>query len=432
MRIWIVNPFDPLPGDLEQEGRYASLARLLVARGHRVTWWTSAFSHRFKRPVDQAAIRSACKGCGIEVEFLAAPPYSHNVSLARVWNHAVLARRFRAAAAGADPPEVIVASSPPPVLAREAVHVGRSLGAKVLIDVQDLWPEAFASLVPPWVRLVLSPVLGLMRRNVRRAAASCNAIVGVADAYVENFQRSRGAPCPMATIPLGVDLAAFDAAATRGRCGQFTKPPGEIWLAYTGSLSRNYDFLTILRAAAQIGDRLGPGLRFFLTGRGELVGKAEQLVRQNNLTNVRLTGFLDFQTWAYLLTQCDVGFNASFPEAMIFLPNKIFYYLAAGAAVLNTIPGQCSRIVREGGCGLDYRAGDAHSCAAAIEQVVRDAAARSAMRQAARRLAETSYDRAVLFPRYAELIEQLGAGAPAESSLNHRRDAGTTHEGPAE
>jgi glycosyltransferase involved in cell wall biosynthesis len=404
-----------------------------------VTWWTSAFSHRFKRLVDQAVIRAACEKCGIDVEFLAAPPYSRNVSLARVWNHAVLARRFRAAAAGADAPEVIVASSPPPVLAREAVRVGRQRGAKVLIDVQDLWPEAFASLVPTWVRPALSPVLGLMRRNVRRAAASCDAIVGVADAYVENFQRSgmatqsvAMAPCPTATIPLGVDLAAFDDAAARGRCDQFTRPAGETWLAYTGSLSRNYDFLTILRAAAHIGDRLGPGLRFFLTGRGELAGKAEQLVRQNNLTNVRLTGFLDFQTWAYLLTQCEVGFNASFPEAMIFLPNKIFYYLAAGAAVLNTIPGQCSRIVREGGCGLDYRAGDVHSCAAAIEQMVRDAAGRSSMRQAARRLAETTYDRAVLFPRYAELIEQLGAGAAVQSWLNHRRDAGATHGGPAE
>lgn len=131
-------------------------------------------------------------------------------------------------------------------------------------------------------------------------------------------------------------------------------------------------------------------------------------MREESLTNVSLMGFLEFETWAYLLTQCDAGFNASFPEAMIFLPNKVFYYLAAGAAVLNTIPGQCSRIVREGGCGLDYRAGDVKSCVAAIEHVVRDAAARSAMQRAARELVETRYDRAVLFPKYAELIEELG------------------------
>lgn len=411
MRIWLVNPFDPLPGDPEQEGRYATLARLLVARGHRVTWWTSSFSHRFKRPVDEATIRSACRQCGIEARFLHAPPYYRNVGLARVWNHALLARRFRAAAArSAARPDVIVASSPPPALAYAAVRFARDRDAKVLIDVQDLWPDVFSSLVPRWVRPLLGPALAVTRRNVRRAAAGCDAIVGVADGYVADSQRAAGKQKITATIPLGVDLAAFDAAAAAGRCEQFTKPPGEIWLAYTGSLNRNYDFLTILRAAAKIGTSLGLGLRFFLTGRGELAEKAERLTREENLANVSLTGFLEFETWAYLLTQCDVGFNASFPEAMIFLPNKIFYYLAAGVAVLNTIPGQCSRIVREGGCGLDYRAGDVASCVAAIERVVRDGAARSAMRRAARELAETTYDRAVLFPKYAELIEDLGRG----------------------
>ncbi|MCK4343434.1 MAG: glycosyltransferase family 4 protein [Phycisphaerae bacterium] len=416
MLIWIVNPFDPLPGDPEQEGRYATLARLLIARDHRVTWWTSSFSHRFKRPVDQTAIRAACQDCGIDVEFLEAPPYQQNVGLARVRNHAVLARHFYAAATRSSPrPDVIVVSSPPPVLAYHAVRLARERGVKSIIDVQDLWPDAFSCLVPPLARPLLAPAIWMMRRNVRRAAIGCDAIVGVADAYVENSHKEAGETKITATIPLGVDLAALDAAAAAGKCDEYTKPAGEIWLAYTGSLNRNYDFMTILKAAARIGDSLGPGLRFFLTGRGELAEQTKQFVREHKLTNVTLTGFLDFETWAYLLYQCDAGFNASFPEAMIFLPNKIFYYLAAGAAVLNTIPGQCSRIVRDGGCGLDYEAANVDSCVAAIEQIVRDADTRHAMQQAARKLVETTYDRVILFPKFAELIERVREGirAPA-------------------
>ncbi|NJL26914.1 MAG: excinuclease ABC subunit C [Thermoanaerobaculia bacterium] len=45
-------------------------------------------------------------------------------------------------------------------------------------------------------------------------------------------------------------------------------------------------------------------------------------------------GFMDFPQWAYMVSQADIGFNASFPQAMIFLPNKIFYYLAAGGYVV--------------------------------------------------------------------------------------------------
>ncbi len=410
MLIWIVNPFDPLPGDPEQEGRYATLARLLASRGHQVTWWTSNFSHRFKRPVDEVTIRDACRQCGIDARFLASPPYTRNVSLARLRNHAVLARRFRSLALE-DParPEVVLASSPPPGLAWAAVQVGRRRGARTLLDVQDLWPDNFTGLVPRPVRPLLRPALWTMRRSLRRAAATCDLVVGVADAYADYAVQAGGRDKPTATIPLGVDLATFDAAVNAGRCPQFTKPAGEIWLAYTGSLTRAYDFVTILGAAARIKASAGPAVRLFLTSRGELASRAEQTIRQHDLTQVTLTGFLPFDTWAYLLSQCDVGFNASVPDAKIFLPNKVFYYLAAGVAVLNTIPGQCSRIVRDAGCGLDYQAGDADSCAAAILRVIRDDAARAAMKAAARRLAETTYNRAVLFPKYAELIERLGS-----------------------
>jgi glycosyltransferase involved in cell wall biosynthesis len=417
VRVWIVNPFDPLPGDPEQEGRYATLARLLAARGHRVIWWTSSFSHRFKRPVDQAGIRAACQQCGIEPVFVPSPPYSRNVSLARLRNHAVLARNFRAAATNArELPDVLVASSPPPALAWAAVEIGKRKGARAILDMQDAWPDNFAGLAPRWLRPLLRPVLGVMRKRLQHAAAACDLVVGVADAYIEYALRADEQSKPTATIPLGIDLAAFDRAVHAGRCPEFTKPSGEVWLAYTGSLTPAYDFLTVLAAAARIQTRPGPPVRLFLTSRGELAAQAEQRVREHNLRNITLTGFLPFEKWAYLLSQCDAGFNACLPYAMIFLPNKIFYYLAAGVAVLNTIPGQCSRIVRENCCGFDYQAGDAESCAAAIETLVRDAAARAAMGRAARKLAETTYDRALLFPQYAELIERLGAGVSQPAS----------------
>ena len=407
MRIWIVNPFDPLPGDPEQEGRYATLARQLAARGHQVTWWTSSFSHRFKKPVDQAALTAACRALHIEPRFLASRPYYGNVGIARLRNHAELARRFRAAAPQAEPPELVLVSTPPPGLAYAAVDYAGTHGARSVVDIQDAWPDLFAVLAPPAMRPAVRPLLRLLRGNLDRAARGCDAIVGVADAYVANLTRVLPAPKPTATVPLGVDLAAFDAGAAAGRAAQPAKPDGEIWLAYTGSLNRNYDFLTLLRAAERF--RGAAHVRFFLTGRGELEPEARRLVRELNLTNVTLTGFLDFPAWACLLTQCDAGFNASFPEAMIYLPNKIFYYLAAGVAVLNTIPGQCSAIVRDGGCGLDYEAANPASCAAAIERIIADPAARTSMRHAARRLAETTYDRAVLYPRYADFLEGVAS-----------------------
>lgn len=98
---------------------------------------------------------------------------------------------------------------------------------------------------------------------------------------------------------------------------------------------------------------------------------------------------------------------------MIYPPNKIFYYFAAGLAVLNTITGQCSRIIHEDNCGLDYRPGDVDSCVQAIKQIITNRKELSNMQHNSPRLAETKYDRKVIYPRYIELIEKL-----VESSLD--------------
>jgi len=408
MIIWLVNPFDPLPGDPEQEGRYATLAKLLVAKGHNVTWWTSSFSHRFKRAVDQQVITNICKTVGIDVRFLTAPFYHRNVSLRRLWNHYLLAKHFRKAVRiEPNPPDVVLASAPPPMLALQAARFAVECEAKVIVDIQDPWPETFYRVVPSFIHPLFSLTVAPWHKAICSAYSIADAIVGVADAYVNKAIELGGPKTTTATIPLGINLAAFDAAAAQGCCEEFTKPEGEIWLAYAGSLNRSYDCITLTQAFAKIQKTLNVCARLFITGRGELREEIEYMIQKQNLTNVTLTGFLDFDRWAYLLSQCNVGFNASFPKAMIYLPNKIFYYFAAGLAVLNTIGGQCSRIIRQGNCGLDYQAGNVDSCAQAIKQIVSNPQQLTAMQNNSQHLVQTQYDRKILYPKYVDLIEQV-------------------------
>lgn len=92
---------------------------------------------------------------------------------------------------------------------------------------------------------------------------------------------------------------------------------------------------------------------------------------------------------------------------MIYLPNKIFYYFAAGLAVLNTITGQCSQIIREGNSALAYKAGNVDSCAKTIEQIVGSKQSLKVMQQNSCYLAESRFDRKLLYTEYIGLIERL-------------------------
>ena len=78
------------------------------------------------------------------------------------------------------------------------------------------------------------------------------------------------------------------------------------------------------------------------------------------------------------------------------------------------MPGECSRIVSKNQCGLDYQAGDIDSCARAIEEIVSDPGRLQVMQQNSRRLAETTYDRRVLYQNYVQLVEKVAAMSPCD------------------
>ena len=143
MRVWLVNLFDPLPSEYLRPGRYAYFARMLSDAGYKVIWWTSAFFHATKSYRDLQGIQSHLPS-GVEVKALWAPQYVKNFGLRRLWNHLQWAEAFyRTALQSNVKPDVILVSSPPLYVGRKSIQLGRKFHAKVILDVQDLWPEAF-------------------------------------------------------------------------------------------------------------------------------------------------------------------------------------------------------------------------------------------------------------------------------------------------
>ena len=283
----------------------------------------------------------------------------------------------------------------------------------MIIDIQDQWPDNFRNLMPKAVRWCSGWLLARYYTLEREAYGLATGIVGVAQGYLDHGVRVGGSKKHEGVFPLGVSLKDVDQAIARGAelyADQWLKPKDRIWLLYSGSLSHSYDFLTIVRAAVTAERRFGDRLRFILTGSGERSDEAARIIHEQGLHNVTMTGFLEFPEWAFVLSQADVGFNAAFPHALIYFPNKIFYYFAAGAAVLNTIPGQCAEIINRHSCGLNYTAGDPGSCFDAIERLVESPDELSAMKAASRRLAEQVYDRGIICASLTRFLENAALG----------------------
>ena len=96
MRIWLINPYGPLPGEGWRDYRFTYAARALAARGHEVTWWTAAFDHHTKRFREHG-----WKG-DFSIELVPTPAYHRNIGVGRLWFERAFASRAVARPRGRD------------------------------------------------------------------------------------------------------------------------------------------------------------------------------------------------------------------------------------------------------------------------------------------------------------------------------------------
>lgn len=95
MRIWLITIGEPLPIDSSNERLYGTgvLANLLIEKGHEIIWWTSTFDHIRKR--QRFNMNSSIDiNNYFKIKLLHSVTYKKNVSINRIINHYMIARKF--------------------------------------------------------------------------------------------------------------------------------------------------------------------------------------------------------------------------------------------------------------------------------------------------------------------------------------------------
>ena len=300
-QIWVINPFDTLPNESDVELRYWAMCRTFAEQGHNVIWWTSDFSHLHKTK------RKPCPDTnGFRVCFIETPPYTKNISFARLKNHKAFAKGFYLEAmAGLNSgelqaPERIIVSLPPLGVAESAFQIRDYINKKktvkqidesdyttmpceVVVDIMDAWPEAFYQLLPKWLRSFLGSILlTSMHRSAKCAYRGADKISGVGQSYLdlaqsylpselndpdgfEHTKRATGEPffqTPLHLCYHGTDLSRFDIDKFVGMTGSSDEskynstnielsPNATLRAVYMGSMGSGYDLQTIIDTAAQ-------------------------------------------------------------------------------------------------------------------------------------------------------------------------------------
>jgi glycosyltransferase involved in cell wall biosynthesis len=410
VRVWLFNPYGPVPGEGWRDYRFTLLGRALAARGHEVVWWTSSFSHHFKRqrttgwsdaPVEERFV----------IRFVPTPGYRSHVGPGRIVRDALFGLRGFRRGQGDEPPTLIVSAESPLAFGWAGPRLGDVLAVPYVVDVMDLWPELFDLVVPnrarPAVRRVLTPVY----RDRARRWSRARAMTALCQRYGAAVQAVTGSARPSVGVFYnGIDVTAFRARADAPLPATLQlarRAPNVVSVIFAGTLGENYDVPTMLGAIHRLRREQVP-LRLVIAGTGPLLDHVRAAAAEDP-EGVVYIGKVGPESLPALYGAADIGLCAYGPDSNVGMPDKIYDYTAAGLAVVNSLPGELADLVSTERIGIPYAPGSADSLAQALRSLVEDPARRLAMAARSHAIA-MRFDTGVQYGAFAQYLEDVAQG----------------------
>lgn len=388
--------------DFDNSGnnRLSYIAKLLSESQYEIELVTSSFSHNKKKKRE-----ALTENIGYNVKFIFEPGYTKNVSLARFKSHFIMGKNLKKYLKVRKKPDLIYCAIPSLDVAKIAAKYAEENDVCFILDIQDLWPEAFEMIfnIPIIKNLLFMP----MRRKANYIYRAADEIISVSNTYAERALQVNKKCNKAQTIYLGTKLESFDALATKNRVVH--KPEDEFWLAYVGTLGHSYDLTCVLDALSIIKKQGVTNIKFVVLGDGPLQQKFEDYAKVMEV-KVEFMGRLNYDKMIGILVECDAAVNPISPRAAQSIINKHGDYAAAGLPVLNT--QECfeyRNLVDTYQMGINCVNNNAVDLASKITKLTEDKDLRKNMGLNSRKLAEDKFDRAKTYPIILDVInEKLG------------------------
>lgn len=422
--------------------RFRALSSLLAQEGFEVELITSSFQHWDKAHRDTS--RECYRNLPYRIVFIDEPGYERNLDLARIRSHARAAKNLRAhferCFASPDTAyDLIYFEIPPNDVARVCAEAAHTAGVPCIADINDLWPEAMRMVVN--VPLVSDIVFYPFARDAKRVYDLIDAAVGTSDEYAARPSADRDRPYDRLTVYVGNNLSDFDRGA-RERAGDVTKPAGEVWATYAGTLGASYDLATLVRAAAlydearhgesghggpaadgtlehgvpaadgarghgEPAEPAAPALRVKILGDGPDRAKLQELAAALDAP-VDFIGYAPYDLMAAYLCASDIVVNSLVKSAPQSIVTKIGDYFASGNPTLNTGSSlEFRALIESEDVGVNVEAEDPAALARALADLACNPPARTRQGNRARTVAEERFDQARSYRAIVNLIRSL-------------------------
>ena len=390
MRIVVLTQnFPPEVG--AKSARLYKMTSRLAERGHRVTVITAMPNYPTGRTFDgyRGKIRSEDVADGVRIIRTWILPSKSPKALPRFMSYTSFAMSSLILGAwGLGRQDIVLFDTPPLSLVPTGLAIGRVTGARVIMNVSDIWPDVAIRLGDPIGRVPMWVLRRLERLGYEKS------VVVAATTNTAREQIARQFPQVRTTvISNGADLRMFSPSLrTQEVRDSFGVRPEDFLVGYFGLHGLFQGLEVVIEAAERLSDHAS--ITFLMVGDGPCKDDLVKMAERKRLDNLRFLGLLPWQRIPSILASCDAGLvplAAEFPGTM---PSKVYETLASGVPVVISKGCESADLVEHENAGRTFRPGDSNELADALIELDANSDELAQIRKNCRKLAERfDYDR---------------------------------------
>lgn len=318
------------------------------------------------------------------------------------------ARKALQALAGAG--DIVVLKSDPPMLSAFLGPIAKARRARLVVWLQDLFPEVAIQFGIPGLR---GPLGRYLQRRRDHSLSIADAVVAIGEGMAERLARLQCIdPRRLRIIHNWSDgTSIHPMPANANPLRQAWGLENRFVVAYSGNLGRVHEFETLLGAARQL--RHDRGIVFLIIGSGPRLPEVVRHLARDQLENVLTRPLQARDTLAQSLSAGDVHISILRPEFEgLVVPSKLYGIMAAGrpTVFIGSGEGETARILSVARAGTTVATGDADELARVLQRLRDDDAEREAMGARARAAFDIRFDRRIAFSAWDALFDDLSQG----------------------
>ncbi|AHF08096.1 glycosyltransferase family 4 protein [Desulfitobacterium metallireducens] len=245
--------------------------------------------------------------------------------------------------------DYIFVESPPLFIGFTMIFAKWVKGAKLILNVSDLWPESAVSL-----GLVTNKTLITLAEGLERWMYKSSWRISTQTEGIISSLKDRGIPGEkIVFLPNGVDPDLFAPIKQDEQLLEKLNLRGKYVILYAGTMGYAHGLEVALQAAERL-EKDHPEIAFLLVGDGSEKPRLMEMAQEMKLTNVR---WVDFQPITqmqryYSLAHISLSTLRRYKLSEGVRPSKLFPGLASAKPLIYVGEGEGAKIVEESGGGV--------------------------------------------------------------------------------